>query len=839
MTKKKEHNEHTITKKQALEQLWNMGILHWKLDKNQKEMYDQVMNSPSQRFVINCSRRLGKCRKEGSLVMTKNGPVPIESLKVGDYVIGYNKDGSTSPTKVLAVECMGEKNVVDLSVGGKVIESCTPDHRFLTAQRNCPGHKERKVKDFYKGVKIKRKFYKAVCGNIAEPHAYAIGALLGDGCSTEKGTNVKISSEDNLIPEKVANVAGADYTYKSHANNHAWCQNKKAHEKIVDFNIIDKWDRKSCLNFLAGLIDTNGSVGVNGNILTIQFGSQSKVLVETFCKLVYKLWQYRVTVTKDKRSYKNGPYYRASVRNNLFSKIVLKELSKYLVLPRKKWKNKYNKLNENNSNRDYVGVKISEPYKAVTWEIQVDNDTSLYLTGDGLVTHNSYMLSLIAIEYALKNPGVRICYASFSAKAVQKIVLPIMREILSDCPPHLKPKFYKQESSFKFLHNNSIIDLAGTDAERAESLRGQNMHLGICDEAGFMDRLSYVVQDILMPMTLTTEGRIIMASTPPKTPAHDFKKYAEQAMSDNAYIHKTIYDNPRIDNDRIKIFMRETDLDGKYKEEEFDKFLEQKSGPNNSTWLREYMAEFVTDESSAVLPGFNEIVAKEITKTIAPTTQTELYDGEIKRPQFYDTYVWMDIGYDDNTGVIFGYWDFHRATLVIEDELLMHNPLPKTIAEAIQQKEFQLWGYKPVFRRVGDADPMDLAQLASMGLNNPPFSPPPRASKDTGVNMLRTMISGNRVNIHPRCTNLIDQMKNAIWNKKRDSFARSGEKFGHFDLLDCLVYASRTIIQGRDPTPPGYGIDNYTQFVVPGSQPKSSNRKALEAIIPHNRRPKK
>lgn len=487
-------------------------------------------------------------------------------------------------------------------------------------------------------------------------------------------------------------------------------------------------------------------------------------------------------------------------------------------------------------NHGILHWKLHEHQKKMYDDI-IQNQNQVFVVNCSRRLGKSFLLCLIAIEYALKHPNSIVCYVSTTAKSVKTMILPNIRTILQDCPTYLKPKYRSQDSEFEFT-NGSLIRIAGTDNGRADALRGGDMNLGICDEAGFMNGLQGLIQNVLMPMTMHTDGRIILSSTPPESVSHDFKKYSDIAKEENAYIHKTIWDNVVLTPQKIKKYMKQTDLDGSYTDEEYDKFLEEKTGPQNTTWLREYMAEFVTDENKAVLPGFNEILAKSITKAIITPTSSSRTENEIVKPKFFDSYVWMDIGYDDNTGVLFGYWDFERATLVIEDELLLQNPLHQTIADAIKAKEFELWANRPPLKRVGDADPMDLAQISALGLQRPSFSPPPRAHKEVGVNMLRTMISNCQINIHPRCRGLLEQMKSATWNNQRNSFTRSDAGMGHYDLLDCLVYAVRTVVRGRNPIPPGYGTNIASQFIRPEVFEKKTT-KAFEKLIPFNMRPKR
>src|SRR5882672_7768694 len=49
-----------LTRADAVAKLWHMGILIWKLDKVQKELYDTFQKSTYKTIVWNCSRRLGK-----------------------------------------------------------------------------------------------------------------------------------------------------------------------------------------------------------------------------------------------------------------------------------------------------------------------------------------------------------------------------------------------------------------------------------------------------------------------------------------------------------------------------------------------------------------------------------------------------------------------------------------------------------------------------------------------------------------------------------------------------------------------------------------------------------
>jgi hypothetical protein len=426
----------------------------------------------------------------------------------------------------------------------------------------------------------------------------------------------------------------------------------------------------------------------------------------------------------------------------------------------------------------------------------------------------SYCLCLMAIEYAMQHPNVRVCYAAPTAKAVKKIITPIFNEILSDCPGYLRPKWSAQDQVYRFP-NGSEIHIAGTDAERAESLRGQSMHLGICDEAAFMDQLDYVVSDILMPQTLTTDGRIILASTPPKSPGHYFKTYADEAEPEGNYIKKTIYDNPMVTKKRIIKFMMETDKSLSY--EKAEEYYKIKSGPPNVTWRREYMAEFLKDENLAVIPEFNDESALDIIKdvlVVPPPLGQDLPPNQVVRPPFYDAYVGLDIGFNDFTVALFGYWDFLDARLVIEEEVVMNRMTTETLANAIKMKELQLWVHKKPYMRYSDTDLIVINDLQV--LHNLTFTPTKKDNKEAAINNVRMLVANKQLVISPKCKYLIAHLKSAVWNKSKTSFERSGDH-GHYDAVDALIYLSRNVQRNRNPVPPGHGMNIQTQFVPPNS----------------------
>lgn len=427
----------------------------------------------------------------------------------------------------------------------------------------------------------------------------------------------------------------------------------------------------------------------------------------------------------------------------------------------------------------------------------------------------SYGLLIVALEYALQNPNTQIKYACFTALAGQKIILPTIRSILEDCPTDLKPNYVKNEKCFYFT-NGSTIQIEGTDEGNAEKLRGTASHLSILDEAGFMDDLDYVINDILLPQALTTNGRILIASTPSKSPSHPFTKLVAEAAKHNAYIKKTILDALEdIKNDPPH-------LKNRLNPETIEELKEASGGEHSTTWKREYMCEIVLDSSRAVIPEFNEAVEKETVK-------------EWPRPSRYDAYTSLDLGFVDYTAILFAYLDFKNSKLVIEDEIWMNGQevTTKNIADQVKETEARLWKdpetgtIRDPYLRVSDDDLLTLNDLYRQhGLT---FIPTKKDNKETAINEVRMRIGNCDIIINPRCKNLIYQLKTATWAKNRKTFDRS-EEGGHQDLLDCLIYMVRNVQWQKNPYPV-YGSGKVFDVFSKGSQQLSSTAGIIKNLF--------
>lgn len=372
---------------------------------------------------------------------------------------------------------------------------------------------------------------------------------------------------------------------------------------------------------------------------------------------------------------------------------------------------------------------------------------------------------------ARTNAGCQIRIATAFYADLGSFIIPAFRWLFEDCPDEFRPKYLEHKGKFVYA-NGSEIHLVGLD-RNPNKLRGNRLRLILVEEAGFSDSdtLRYVYESVIVPATLHEPlARVVLISTPPDSGNdHSFCELADEADDHGGYIKLTIYDNPMLTPARIEEMAR--DLGGK----------------DSIAFRREALCERIIDSSRAIVPEFDENI--------------HVLKEPVQRPDYFGhlhAYAFMDTGVRDLTVVLLGYYDFPRATLVIEDEVILggQDVTTRNIRLNTERKERAL-GYLP-YRRVADNNNLILIQdLSSEGLH---FTPTDKDSLEAMVNAVRLWTKDGRIKIHPRCKHLIGTLRSALWNKNRDDFNRS-KKYGHCDAIAALMYGLRNVDVTTNPIP--------------------------------------
>lgn len=410
-----------------------------------------------------------------------------------------------------------------------------------------------------------------------------------------------------------------------------------------------------------------------------------------------------------------------------------------------------------------------------------------------------------AAEKCLAIQRGRVPYAGQTEGTVAGFIEPHLEELAADAPEDVKPE--KHEADWVFPSTEARLVMRGCeDRKKANRLRGPSADFAVIDEAGFIPELAYVVRDVMLPQLLTTDGMMLLSSSPPESPEHPFRGFALEAEERGAYMHATVYDAPHLSREAIERAMVEA------------------GGEQSDTWVREYLARFVVDITRAVLVEFDAL--------------EEHIVGAVEPPSHRDRYVVGDLGYSDLTVILFAYFDFLRARIVVEDELVLRRPTSDTIHREVARKEFELWGPIKPYLRALDVRGITLAdlrklqpepdrELERMKVQALPIGEeleedPARWHSvandelEAAVNALRLTITRRKLLIHPRCAVTRAHARAGIWNTQRTSFARvvNNEGGHHFDGLAALVYLNRTVRPHRNPEPTGLvGVDVPNSWV--------------------------
>lgn len=414
----------------------------------------------------------------------------------------------------------------------------------------------------------------------------------------------------------------------------------------------------------------------------------------------------------------------------------------------------------------------------------------------------STTLAVLSIEMAIKNPKFHIHFASPFQNQVKEYLIPIFNQILEDCPEDLRPIWKNNKYVFK---NGSFIKLCGCNNRQYDNMRGNKSDLFIIDEARDVDDLETVVRDLALPQLLSSKNpnkKVILGSTPPSTPDHPFKKYAERAQASGAYDYHTIHE-------------------GWYTPEQLEPFIKESGGVESTTWKREYLALFVTDERLQIFPEFKKEFVQEVPK-----------DDYFK---FYYLIEGMDIGYRDMTAWLGGYYNWKLGKTIIEYEYSIRENdfttevLAKDIL-AIENSEYTKLNQTRI-KRISDNNNLnllaDLRRLHGLAFT-PVVKNKERQGKEWMVNQTREAFKSGNIIIHPRCTKLIASLEFGIWKDGHSEFARS-EDLGHYDFLDALIYMMAQLVpslKNINPIPALYQLDLHTTM-FPNNQiprPASNNQ---------------
>lgn len=384
-------------------------------------------NKPIASFLLVGPTGTGKALKNGTPVLTDNGWVNIEDIKVGDLVAtpynGFSKvsgvypqgkkdtiykltfrDGRTIETDenhLWQVRSEKQQKLFRKSSGSNTRNSYIKSTKDLYDDLKS-GNRQGSGREFKYGIPL-HEVYNTEKEYIISP--YVMGVLLGDGCLTlskNRNKTLVISSDEEDIVKRCASLIGCGYKMHGDLNYNntlkgdsvsivnEYIRNlglacKAMYKFIPDEYLMGSIDQRKEL--LKGLIDTDGYIDDKGRF-SIATGSAK--LRDNILELCRSLG-YVATVVNDIRVGRNPNYgIHIWTHDKIFNS--------------KKREEQYNSSKK--GNRTYwndrlpiVSIEKIEHANVETTCIAIEDEDKLFITKDYLVTHNTLVSKVLAEEF--------------------------------------------------------------------------------------------------------------------------------------------------------------------------------------------------------------------------------------------------------------------------------------------------------------------------------------------------------------------------------------------------------------------------------------------------------
>lgn len=408
-----------------------------------------------------------------------------------------------------------------------------------------------------------------------------------------------------------------------------------------------------------------------------------------------------------------------------------------------------------------------------SWWESIRDKYSLAVVNASRQIGKSFWACVLVTLLALVNPGWQIKYGAKTQKHARAFIMPHFRVIKKMIPPHLQPKWVAEDQNYVF-DNGSTITIAGCDKRYAEALTGQHAHVFVIDEGGAIQDLEFIVREIALPQTLNTNGKLVIFSTPARTPGHAFKMFCDEAKENGTYIERQIFDNPRIGDAKIR------------------EMCKLAGGADSTTWQREYLVRHITEASAAVIPEATPLRLSRITMTETVLKAT--------RSRFVDTFIIVVPEWNPHfTGVLWAHFDFPRQRIVIEDELLLRKLDSLDLAQALRERSEALWGDEKVHRVIAPTVDDDLIrEMADLGWA---FAGTGVKDFDMSNQRLRHSVTHRRgpsLWIHERCGDTRRQLEQGVWSDRKKREIESSKLDGNYPLLKAAVCLREDVNEKHD-----------------------------------------
>ena len=520
----------------------NIGIVEWAkryLRWTPLPYQIPILTDSSKRMAIRMSRQSGKALDISTPIATPSGWSTMGSLKVGDRVFDVNGQicNVTFTTEVMA----GHK-YYDVQFNDRSIIKADAEHLWLTETKN---HRKRKNRIRRRPITLEppvttEKIKSAlrvlgetnhsiqtckpiICSNHRLPlDPYVLGLWLGDGSSYRAFLYI----DDKDAPEIIDEVKKAGYPARKTKAPYEWTisdgvnggrYNPKPSSLHSQLRHLQLYGRKRIpsiylrtsvkdrLSLLQGLMDTDGHVDVRGNC---EFSTCNLSLANGFMELISSLGIIGYLSTKQPKIKGKPDAKCALVYPIRFrTKLPAFRLRRKLGRLQQSWKPTYGRCA---NKRMIINIKPCE--SVLVRCIQVDSPTHTYLVGKTFIpSHNTETISIRSIFFAATHPNTTTLIVAPSLRQSQIMMDRIHGHLFRMKLEERRKLIFKlQRTVVRFRNGSMIVALPNSP----NLLRGYAANQIICDEANFFADDQRVFYNTLFPMLATTNGALIVSSTP-------------------------------------------------------------------------------------------------------------------------------------------------------------------------------------------------------------------------------------------------------------------------------------------------------------------------------------
>lgn len=378
------------------------------------------------------------------------------------------------------------------------------------------------------------------------------------------------------------------------------------------------------------------------------------------------------------------------------------------------------------------------------------------------------MLLAYAFAYCITHARSHVLFIAPHKRQLEDYILPNLNFVFSFLPDDLVPVQRGLKWTFP---NGAVFRLDGVSIGRGARMRGAAVDLVVMDECRDMYDMQEMIESAISPMFTTTAGRrsgagrLIMISTPPTSPLHEFtEKYIREAIAGDYFYSATYKQNPLLSTKRLRYLMEQL----------------HPGGEKNATFRREYMADWTQAD-------LEKLVVKEWDEN----KNDDFFVHYKGPPNPVRPYVGMDYGWGDPCGLLVGYYDYIEGCLIIEDEWFERGKNTEEVGFQLLAMERKMLAYLPgavETIRIMDVDPSMMSSLwKSFGLRfEPAFKVPSIVAM---MNKLRIAFVQGKIRIRGTCPQLRFQLKAGVYNESGNDYLRTA-RGGHLDLLDALKYTN-------------------------------------------------